>query len=67
MCFHIQVSQYLRPVRTPGDHIDLERRLRSANFPDEADDVKGIGDKVHVHSVWFHAVLSCPFDAAVRA
>ena len=44
--FYIEVSQYLRPVRTPGDHIDLERRLRSAGWPAEADDVKRIGDRL---------------------
>jgi hypothetical protein len=44
--FFIEVSNWVRPVRTPGEHIDLERRLRQAGFLSEADHVKREGDKV---------------------
>ena len=44
--FYVEVTQYLKPVRTPGEHIDLERRLRAKDFKAEADAVKRIGDEL---------------------
>ena len=44
--FYIEVSQYLRKVRTPGEHTDLERQLRAAGFTAEADIVKQEGDRL---------------------
>ena len=48
--FYIEVSQRLKPVVTPGEHIDLERRLRDAGFAEESQSVKEQGDAIA--SLW---------------
>ena len=42
--FYIEVTNWVRPIRTPGEHIELERQLRTAGFAAEADIVKSDGD-----------------------